>query len=589
MLRVAWTVLVIAVLLASCGGGAPPAATSAPAEATAAVSTAQEAVSPSPSAPEQGMSPGPTSVPLDRPELVGGKAQPLPTERGPWFSASGACTVCHTNMTDAAGHDVSTDILWRASMMANAARDPYWQASVRREVQEHPALQEVIEDKCATCHMPMGRTTAVAQGDKPAVLEAGMLSPDHPLHVLAMDGVSCTLCHQIQPSPSDISATFSGGYVIDLEAPQGERPAFGPFDVPPGQASVMQVSSGFAPVQSEHMRDPALCATCHTLYTPFVDDQGQVVGEFPEQTPYLEWQHSRYAGERTCQDCHMPPAQGAVSLSITGSPKREPIGQHIFAGGNVYVVEMMGLYPEDVAATASPEQFALKRDQILSQLQENAASVQVERAVREGSSLRLDVKVENRAGHKLPTGFPARRAWLHVIVRDSAGAVLFESGGFTAEGKILGNDGDEDAARYEPHHREITSPDQVQIYESVMVDMSGRVTTTLLRGARYVKDNRLLPAGFDPDAAPEDIAVQGEAAADPDFTSGGDLVRYVVDLGDHPGPYTVTVELLFQSISYRWAQNLLTAEGPEIERFASLYGRVPNIPALIDRVGVSVE
>ena len=49
---------------------------------------------------------------------------------------------------------------WRSTMMANAARDPYWQASVRREILDHPKLTAAIEDKCATCHMPMARYLA---------------------------------------------------------------------------------------------------------------------------------------------------------------------------------------------------------------------------------------------------------------------------------------------------------------------------------------------------------------------------------------------------------------------------------------------
>ena len=37
-------------------------------------------------------------------------------------------------MSSAAGEDLSIGFAWRASIMANAARDPYWQAAVRREV-----------------------------------------------------------------------------------------------------------------------------------------------------------------------------------------------------------------------------------------------------------------------------------------------------------------------------------------------------------------------------------------------------------------------------------------------------------------------
>ena len=49
----------------------------------------------------------------------------LPTDRGDFFAGSGICAVCHTQMVDEAGKDVSIDADWRSSMMANAARDPY--------------------------------------------------------------------------------------------------------------------------------------------------------------------------------------------------------------------------------------------------------------------------------------------------------------------------------------------------------------------------------------------------------------------------------------------------------------------------------
>ena len=52
-----------------------------------------------------------------------------------------------------------------------------------------------------------------------------------------------------------------------------------------------------------------MCATCHTLYTHPLDEDGNEIGEFPEQVPYLEWLHSEYASDgtdpRSCQDCHM--------------------------------------------------------------------------------------------------------------------------------------------------------------------------------------------------------------------------------------------------------------------------------------------
>ncbi len=125
--------------------------------------------------------------------------------------------------------------------------------------------------------------------------------------------------------------------------------------------------------------------------------------------------------------------------------------------------------------------------------------------------------MSNLSGHKFPTGYPSRRAWLHVRVTDAAGAVLFESGGLRPDGSIIGNDNDVDGTRFEPHHATIEREDQVQIYEDIMVDSDGLPTTGLLRGVRYIKDNRLLPAGMVKAQASGDIAVHGEAQGDADF------------------------------------------------------------------------
>ncbi len=50
--------------------------------------------------------------------------------------------------------------------MANAARDPYVQASIRRETIDHPMRADDIEDECAACHMPAAQKIAHAAGAK---------------------------------------------------------------------------------------------------------------------------------------------------------------------------------------------------------------------------------------------------------------------------------------------------------------------------------------------------------------------------------------------------------------------------------------
>jgi hypothetical protein len=110
----------------------------------------------------------------------------------------------------------------------------------------------------------------------------------------------------------------------------------------------------------------------------------------------------------------------------------------------------------------------------------------------------------------------------------------------------------------------------VQIYETILGDVSGGVTTGLLTASQYLKDNRLLPRGFDKTTAAAEIGVYGQAKADGDFAGGGDRVRYRVPV-TVSGPVTIEVELRYQTIGYRWAQNLERYDAPEPKRFLSYY------------------
>ena len=64
----------------------------------------------------------------------------------PEFQTSDRCLACHNGLTTPDGKDVSIGFDWRSSIMANSARDPYWQASVRREGIDHPESKAEVED-----------------------------------------------------------------------------------------------------------------------------------------------------------------------------------------------------------------------------------------------------------------------------------------------------------------------------------------------------------------------------------------------------------------------------------------------------------
>ncbi|MFH1662798.1 MAG: hypothetical protein ABH934_02645 [Chloroflexota bacterium] len=170
------------------------------------------------------------------------------------FSGSGNCAICHTNLTDSAGNDVSIDSHWRSTMMANAARDPLWQAKVASEVARNPALKEVIEDKCASCHMPMAYTQAEEDGLSTLMFDDGFLNQDNILYKVAMDGNSCTLCHQIVDP-------VLGEYHIDTSTDIPDRLIYGPYEDP--EQIVMASMSRFKPVYGEQTTQSVLCGTCH--------------------------------------------------------------------------------------------------------------------------------------------------------------------------------------------------------------------------------------------------------------------------------------------------------------------------------------
>jgi hypothetical protein len=158
---------------------------------------------------------------------------------------------------------------------------------------------------------------------------------------------------------------------------------------------------------------------------------------------------------------------------------------------------------------------------------------------------------------------------------------VFESGAFRPDGSIEGNDNDADGTRYEPHYTEIRRPDQVQVYEPILADAAGQVTTGLISAVRYLKDNRLLPHGFDKGSATADIAVHGEAADDPAFGAHGHQLRYSVDVAGASGPFQVEAELWYQPIGFRWASNLKGYDSAEPRRFNAYFDSMGGSSAVI--------
>ena len=490
----------------------------------------------------------------------------------PEFHTSDRCVACHNGLLTASGQDVSIGFDWRATMMANSSRDPYWQGSVRRETIDHPESTGAIEDECSICHMPIPHYEAKVRGERARVFSHLPFSADEKEGRQAADGVSCAVCHQISTDGLGTAASFNGGFVVQVPQAPDARPEYGPFEVEPGHRRIMLSSSeGYRPTQSDHIRQSELCATCHTLLTQALGPGGKVIGRLPEQVPYQEWLHSDFKNMQSCQSCHMTAvSEPAPATRVFGRP-RDGIQRHTFVGANFFMLRMLNRFRDALDVAALPQELTEADNRTIAYLATRAATVTIERASVEAGTLRADVVVENLSGHKLPTAYPSRRAWLHIVVSDREGRVVFESGALNADGTIRGNDNDQDASKFEPHYQEVRTETEVQIYESILGDPNGGVTTGLLTAVQYLKDNRLLPRGFDKRTAEPDVAVHGSALDDPDFTAATDRVRYSAGVGNATGPFSITAELLYQPIGFRWANNLKRYDAPEPRRFTSFY------------------
>jgi hypothetical protein len=499
----------------------------------------------------------------------------------PEFQTSDRCIACHNGLLTPSGDDVSIGFDWRASMMGNSSRDPYWQASVRRESLDHPESAPAIEDECSICHMPIPRYTARLRGEQGRVFAHLPFAADAREGRAAADGVSCAVCHQIGKQKLGTAESFNGGFVIDAPADPEARPEYGPFEIEPGHRRIMLSSTeGYRPTQSDHIRESEMCATCHTLLTQALGPGGQPIGRLAEQVPYQEWLHSEFKGTQSCQSCHMPAISEPAPITRVFGTLRTGAARHVFVAGNFFMQRMLNRYRDALDVAALPQELASATERTLEHLRTRAATLRIDTLRVDAGTLRADLVVENLGGHKLPTAYPSRRAWLHVVARDGGGRIVFESGALNADGSVRGNDNDADASRFEPHYSEIRSADEVQIYESIIGDSAGAVTTGLLTGVRYLKDNRLLPRGFDKRTAEADIAVHGGAADDADFVGASDRVAYAVPVGSADGPFTIEAELLYQPIGFRWANNLEAySRAPEPKRFTEYYDAMASSSA----------
>lgn len=521
-----------------------------------------------------------------------GGGQGLASGANNFFRASGDCYGCHgpDNIgpvfanRDANGNDVNALDNWRSTMMANSARDPFWRAKVSHEVSVNPGHQSALEDKCTSCHAPMGRYDKFLMGQGHYSIAELTQDP------IAKDGVSCLACHM--QGPDSLGLLFSGTLKFDTN-----NVLFGPYggkDDPPIFGAPMESFVGYNPIYGPHINDAGLCAGCHTLITETADLDGNLTGDhFVEQATYHEWLNSSFNTDAdpenglSCQACHMPRISDAVVISALYDflTPRTPYGQHHLVGANVFMLNLLKHNIAELELTSSSVRFDSTIARTTRLLQQQSLMIETTVVDRDAQTSSIDVKLTNLAGHKFPSGYPARRAFVELHVKDDAGNTIFRSGNWDASYEVVGHD-----AEYEPHHDVITSPDQAQIYEMVMGDVNGNKTTVLERAKEPLKDNRLVPLGFTAAHPSYDTTlVAGVPVEDLDFNrygngtegSGTDITHYQVPMNGYTGMITIEARVWYQSAPPRWMEEMFAFNTPEINTFRDMFEAEDGSPALV--------
>jgi hypothetical protein len=355
-----------------------------------------------------------------------------------------------------------------------------------------------------------------------------------------------------------------GSYNAQLQIDTNGR-IFGPYDKVNGSAE--KNATGFAPVggaDAKQVGEAALCGSCHTVIVPAVprgyagnnpgSDKSLPLGF--EQTTYWEWRNSFWENEAKggglpCQGCHMAPNRGADGRLIAGRianiesdrfppvngrlpdkqihlAKQFPVPRHTFVGINLFVLEMFKQFPETLGSRAvDPTVPKQTLDPLL-----NASDWESEHAAHDtllvnvtelrnktgknGDMLEFDVQVANYAGHKFPTGYATRRAFVEVTVLDENNRVLWSSGTTNsvgvivdgATGEVLPSEWTRQPGESQPHHAVIDRQDKVQIYEQRTTDEKGKLQSRVLGVFDVYKDNRILPMGWAVEAAKGGGALQ---------------------------------------------------------------------------------
>ncbi len=300
---------------------------------------------------------------------------------------------------------------------------------------------------------------------------------------------------------------------------------------------------------------------------------------------YQEWENSlSFQNGVSCQACHLHEINESISTMPPWLDGQTPFGKHeLVGGGNAFMLKLLRNNIDALQLTAETTDFDATIARTLSILQERSIAVDCEIQERTNDTLFVNIQLGNPAGHKIPSGYPSRRVIVQLEVKNELDETVFYTGEWNENFELLNDD-----ATFEQHHAIINSKEQVQIYQMVMGNVNGDVTSTLLHAAFPLKDNRLPPVGFSTSHPNYDtVKIVGSAENDANFNfnnQGGDIINFHIPTHQYTGLLTAEVRVFYQTISPRWITDLFAETFAEIDLFETLYNEADKSPVLMKSV-----
>ena len=438
---------------------------------------------------------------------------------------------------------------------------------------EPEELLPFTADLCIRCHSPVGWLEGRSEPpttESPhlrgqfwgaALLETPVDASGNPRRAnfaveseAEMDGLQCDFCHRAKNNfkrfsryDGSVMANGSGGYFVATR---------NPFDD--------EVEPEF-----DFQEEGVFCGTCHDVTNPLLFTQTLVNGQVPDppmmhpiERTFTEWYWSDFRKEESCQDCHKP-------MKFLGAQTWLIYPGLDMLWGEVDQKWRQPPFNYNIPPRRRAWQDAANRNRRF--MAREAARVQIVNTpsgALPGDEVTVNVKVTNKAGHKLPTGYAeGRQMWIHIQVVDARGSMLFEDGVLDPNGVL------------------IRTP-ETKVYEHIALAKDYPFLDEHDEEFHFIllnfieKDNRIPPKGFNKAAYTADGAfIIPRDPKDTDYPDGQnwDVTPYTFTIPpDALAPVQVTATLLYQTFNREYMEFL---RDHDVEPTQSFGGRARDLPA----------